>query len=144
MKKFKCPKCGSFGVIDDLKYASTKVKISCKECSQAIILNFGPRVIVTNNNVSKEFLVSLGETIIGRKSDSALSSIQIEDKYISRMHGKLELVDNNNIRTMFYTDLNSTNGTYTISKQRITQGKKFLIKKNDSLIIGLSKLKFIY
>jgi pSer/pThr/pTyr-binding forkhead associated (FHA) protein len=144
MKKFKCPKCGSYGVIDDLKYAGTKVKISCKQCAQAIILNFGPRAIVTSDNSSKEFQILPGENIIGRKIEGATSSIQLDDKYVSRMHGKLELMQNGESRLMYYTDLKSTNGTYTISKQRIQHNKKILIKPNDCLIVGLSKIKFIY
>ena len=144
MKKFKCPKCGSDGVIDDLKYAGTKVKISCKQCSQSIILNFGPRLIVTSDNFNKEFPIQLGETLIGRKTKGSTSGIQLEDKYVSRIHGKLELIQNGESRLMYYTDLNSTNGTYTISKQRIQQNKKILIKPNDCLIVGLSKIKFIY
>lgn len=144
MKKFKCPKCASFGVIDDLKYAGTKVKISCKQCSQSIILNFGPRLIVTYNNVPKEYPITFGETFIGRKCDGIPSSIQLDDKYISRLHGKIELIQNEGNKIMYYTDLKSTNGTYTISKQRIQQNKKILIKPNDCLIVGLSKIKFIY
>jgi ribosomal protein S27E len=143
MKKFKCPKCNASGAIDSQKYNGSRVKISCKGCGQSLVLNFGVTLTLEIKGQPKqEYKLNEGINSIGRVGGNA--QIQIQDQFVSKLHGQFELKTKDGSRLVTYRDNSSTNGSFSIDKKKLEANKNFLIKANQSIIVGLSKLTIVY
>lgn len=101
----------------------------------------------TENQSAKTFSLFTGKNYIGRKADPALKPFIVieDDAFVSRVHAIIYIEEGNPVK--FYiadTDAAnggkaSKNGTYINGNEiRITQ--KLLLKENDTIQVGMTKL----
>jgi len=162
-----CPKCQKALTIPDDKLPKDKQKaqIKCPVCQQIIIFDVPKSVQHTIKQEEKtvidttpekpkatlnirlieaatktEYKLKVGKNIIGRKADI---SIDNDDKYISRKHCVIIIVEKPNSIEVILTDDGSisetgepsTNGTFHNGK-RLTKFDKIYIEHNDKIRIG--------
>jgi len=82
-------------------------------------------VMLKDNGVVKDFPITLGQTVIGRREDCDL---RIPLKEISRKHALLVVGD----KAVSIRDLGSANGTY-INNQRVSEHK---LSPGDHIVVG--------
>ena len=140
MKHFKCGKCAKRYKVDPSKVQSSRMVIACSSCGAKNAVRFGPVLVAQSKGKVKQFPLNLGDNAIGRKSDSSQSRIQLEDKFVSRTHAKINLEEKDNKLYFFISDLNSKNGTHNKTKVKIKSDIKYPITTNDFYVVGLTKL----
>lgn len=172
-----CPKCQKLIQISDdkLPHDKEKAMIKCPFCQQVIVFNVPKNAGQTHvsppkeektivENVStgkkngcfaklievataKEYRLQIGENIIGRKADIAIDN---GDKYISRKHCVVMVVEKTNGIEVILTDNGSisetgepsTNGTFHKQK-RLTKHDKVYLDNNDKIKIGHTDFKLV-
>jgi hypothetical protein len=144
MKLFKCGKCAKNYKVDTSKIESTKLVITCSDCNSKNIIRLGPILVTQSKEGVKQYSLNLGQNIIGRKTDSSLNKIQIDDQYVSRNHAAIYLEEKENKLFFFISDLESKNGTYNKSKSKIKSQIKYPLTPNDYYIVGLTKVFIKY
>jgi hypothetical protein len=96
----------------------------------------------TKGQSKKEFKLNEGVNSIGRVGGNA--QIQLEDQFVSKLHGQFELKAKDGARMVTYRDNASTNGSFSIDKKRLESYQNFILKSNQSIIIGLTKVTISY
>jgi len=162
-----CPKCSKAIVLQDDKLPKDKQKaqIKCPVCQQIIIFDVPKsvqlpikqeeRTVIDNiperqkailnvrlieTSTKKEFKLKTGKNIIGRKADL---SIENGDRYISRVHCLIEVIEKTGNINIILTDDGSisesgepsSNGTFHNDK-RLTKYDKIYLEDNDKVRIG--------
>jgi pSer/pThr/pTyr-binding forkhead associated (FHA) protein len=82
----------------------------------------------------------MGKNTLGRKSESSEADFQIEDEHVSRTHLEVSLEETENKLFITLEDKSSLNGTFNKNKLRLKPSQKYPFKKDDFVIVGLSKI----
>ena len=106
-----------------------------------------PRITVSvNGKLRHEYWIEKVETVIGRWDaarnifpDIDLEQADVETK-ISRRHARILVKDNQ----FWVEDLGSLNGTVINREHHLQQGKPFLLRDGDEIIVGKVFLKFSF
>jgi pSer/pThr/pTyr-binding forkhead associated (FHA) protein len=93
----------------------------------------GLLVVMRGPSAGSRFTLGLGETTIGRRTDS---DIFLDDVTVSRRHARIEHTDGG----FTVTDAGSLNGTY-LNRERIESGE---LHNGDELMIGKFRLVFLH
>ncbi len=96
----------------------------------AVVLLMGPA-----RYVGRQWLLNMTEMVVGRAYES---HIFVEDRSISKRHGKFFTKDGN----VFYEDLNSTNGT-EVNGRKVAAQEPIALRNNDQLKCGNVIFKFL-
>lgn len=144
MKYFKCGKCQKSYKIDESKVTNSKITVKCIDCGAGNVLRFGAILVAQTKSGVKQFELKMGVNSLGRKSDKADASIQIEDQFVSRQHAEIILEERDQKLFAFITDKESLNGTFNKMKSRLKTNLKYPITANDYYIVGLTKLSIKY
>jgi len=164
-----CPKCSKAIELQDDKLPKDKQKaqIKCPVCQQIIIFDVPKSVqlpvkqeektvvdIIPERkkaiinvrlieiSTKKEYKLKTGKNIIGRKADL---SIDNGDRYISRVHCLIEVIEKTGNIDIILTDDGSisesgepsSNGTFH-NEKRLTKYDKIYLENNDKVRIGHS------
>ena len=97
----------------------------------ALVLLMGPA-----HMVGKQWPITKSEMVIGRVVES---QIFVDDRSLSKKHGRILLGQNNEVR---FEDLNSTNGT-EVNGSLATPNSPHVLKNNDQLKLGNVIFKFL-
>ena len=112
------------------KIRSTKVNLGETEIPK--LRKENSLIIISGNDLGREYKLSQPKTIIGRHG----LDIQISDEKASRQHTKIVT---ENFDSFLVVDLNSTNHTY-VNNKRISEAK---LANGDKIRIGDTILKFV-
>ena len=100
--------------------------------------------VLVNGKLKHEYWIDKAETVIGRWDaarnifpDIDLEQADVETK-ISRRHARILVQDNQ----CWVEDLGSLNGTVINRQHHLQQGKPFLLRDGDEIIVGKIFLKF--
>ncbi|MFN8356873.1 MAG: FHA domain-containing protein [Spirosomataceae bacterium] len=90
-------------------------------------------------------LLRLGKNIVGRKSESKPCEVMIdtEDRYMSRHHSVLEVIQKSNGQLLYViSDCGSTNGTYinADASRRLTEYDQIYLNDGDTIQMGRTKM----
>lgn len=110
------------------------LKIRLKEvvdAPPAVVLLMGPA-----HMVGKQWPITKSDAFIGRVSES---HVFVDDRSLSKRHGRLILKDSNEV---CYEDLSSTNGT-EVNGQLIPANTEVKLKNNDQIKLGNVIFKFL-
>lgn len=110
------------------------LKIRLKEvvdAPPAVVLLMGPA-----HMVGKQWPIVRSDMYVGRVSES---HVFVDDRSLSKRHGRLIIKDNNEVS---YEDLSSTNGT-EINGALIPANTPIVLKNNDQLKLGNVIFKFL-
>lgn len=110
------------------------LKIRLKEVVDtppAVVLLMGPA-----HMVGKQWPITKSDVYVGRVSES---HVFVDDRSLSKRHGKLALRDSNEV---VYEDLSSTNGT-EVNGLLIPANTPIKLKNNDQLKLGNVIFKFL-
>ncbi len=102
--------------------------------------------VIARGKQLQEYLIEKSETVIGRWDaarnifpDIDLEQADVETK-ISRRHARILVKDNE----YWVEDLGSLNGTVINRQHHLQQGKPFLLRDGDEIIVGKIFLKFSF
>lgn len=106
-----------------------------------------PRItVIARGKQIQEYLIEKAETVIGRWDAARnifpeidLEQADVETK-ISRRHARILVKDNQ----FWVEDLGSLNGTVINRQHHLQQGKPFLLRDGDEIIVGKIFLKFSF
>jgi len=170
MISIRCPHCQVGLKIDESKIPANIQTFNCPKCKQAILISYvmnnqsvddsetvilsapegkiakaGKLHVLPNEFTIEQFIrLSEGTNVIGRKSASKESptAIDTKDKLMSRAHIIVEVnhVAKGNIIHSLY-DNKSTNRTL-YNKNYIEPGEVVILKNNDEIQIGQTRLIF--
>jgi len=170
MISIRCPHCQVGLKVDELKIPANIQTFNCPKCNKQISVSYvvdnkpaddsetvilsvpegnmaksGILHVLPNEYTSEQFIrLSEGANIIGRKSPSKESptAIETKDKLMSRAHIVIEVkhaAKGNFIHSLY--DNKSTNRTL-YNKNYIEPGEIFILKNNDEIQIGQTRLIF--
>lgn len=170
--QLKCSKCQKIINLPEDKLPKDKEKamLKCPSCQQIIVFLIPPalrkpevradKTIITeiaakpkfsnprlfNAADNSEYKLKSGKNILGRDADISING----DRYISRKHCLIEIIEKNNDLRCILTDDGSisesgepsTNGTF-YNDTRVTRFDKFYLNHNDKIRIGHTELIFM-
>ncbi|MBN1200181.1 MAG: FHA domain-containing protein [Bacteroidales bacterium] len=93
---------------------------------------------ISGNQPETKINLKEGIHIVGRKADSSQATLQIctDDKFMGRMHARIEVKKDAHERWNHYLkDLNSKNGTFH-NDYRLQEGEITILMPGDTLRIG--------
>lgn len=170
--QLKCTKCQKSISIPEDKLPKDKERamVKCPSCQQVLVFNIpaalrqpvaqadktiitappakseptNPRLVCDAGQT--EYKLKPGKNIIGRDTDISIPG----DRYISRKHCLIEVVEKNFGHLCILTDdgsisdsgTPSTNGTF-YNGNRLTRYDKFYLENNDKIRVGHTDLTFL-
>jgi predicted Zn finger-like uncharacterized protein len=140
MKYFKCGNCQAPYKIDEATITKVQVAVNCPKCGVKNIIRLGPFLVVQSKSGIQQFPLKMGKNTLGRKSESSEADFQIEDEHVSRAHLEVSLEETENKLFITLEDKSSLNGTFNKNKLRLKPSQKYPFKKDDFVIVGLSKI----
>ncbi len=140
MKYFKCGNCQAPYKIDEAIIKKVQVAVNCPKCGVKNIIRFGPFLVVQSKDKIQQFPLKMGKNTLGRKTESSGADFQLEDEHVSRNHLELVLEETDNKLFVTLEDKGSLNGTFNKNKLRLKPSQKYPFKKDDFVIVGLSKI----
>jgi predicted Zn finger-like uncharacterized protein len=140
MRTFRCGECQTLHKFDESKINSPRFAVKCSKCGARNIVIIGVNLLAQSAEKNEQFLLRLGEHVIGRKSDNAQANLLVDDDYVSRKHATLQIEEREGKLFISIQDLKSTNGTFDKHKKRIKPNLKYPFLIDDYFIIGLTKL----
>lgn len=167
--QLKCSKCQKVIIIADDKLPKDKEKamVKCPACQQVLVFTIpaalrkstvqeektvissgqtrNQRPMLWHENDGTEYMLKKGINIIGREADISIPS----DRYISRKHCVIEVVEKFGIIQCILTDDGSlsssgepsTNGTF-LNEVRLTRHDKIFLNQGDRVRIGRTEFLF--
>lgn len=145
MKNFKCGNCKTVYSIDDSKITQSQAVFTCKKCGAKNQIKFGIRIQIQYSDKGGKLIKNLfqlkeGVNTIGRKANTPVADILIEDDYVSRKHVAVYLEKKDNKLFIYLEDLSSSNGTFNADNQRLEAGKKYPMPAGKIYRIGNSNI----
>jgi hypothetical protein len=145
MKYFKCGKCQTPYKLDETKFKTNEVTITCNSCGvkNKIVLptpSFPIKLIAQSKEKVQQFDLKIGLITLGRKAQTPVADILIEDEYVSRKHASIYIEKKENKFFVSIEDNDSLNGTYNKEKNKFKAGVKYPFVPGDYFIVGLTKL----
>lgn len=145
MKYFKCGQCGTPFKIDETTVKASQVACVCTKCNSKNILRFGPHLIVqTKDKPVKQYALTLGTNTFGRKNIDKEKFILVDDKFVSKTHGEILIMEKDGKLFFYIKDAGSLNGIFTKDKTKIPANSLVPFLENDFFIAGLTKLSIKY
>jgi pSer/pThr/pTyr-binding forkhead associated (FHA) protein len=118
----------------------TRLLAICTKCGSRNAIALDPILIIQSSKEKTQLPLKTGSHIIGRKTDNAAASIQVDDEYVSRKHATLHIEERDGKMYFSVEDLKSTNGTFDKNKKKIKPNLKYPFLPEDYFIIGLTKI----
>jgi hypothetical protein len=140
MKYFKCGKCGQAYKIDPALLKTVQVVVQCTHCKAKNIIRAGYTLVAVHEGKIQQFMLKPGENSIGRASNNSKSDINLNDEYVSRSHGSINLEEKEGKVYVTIEDKKSTNGTFNAKKERIKPDLKYAFLQDAYFIVGLTRL----
>jgi FHA domain len=140
MKTFKCGNCQTLHKFDETKVPGTRLLATCTKCGSRNAIALGPILVIQSSKEKTQVPLKPGAHIIGRKTNNAVASIQVDDEYVSRKHATLHIEERDGKLFFSIEDLKSTNGTFDKNKKKIKPNLKYPFLPEDYFIIGLTKI----
>jgi len=171
MISVKCPHCKVGLKVDETRIPKGIVSFKCPKCKKEIPISYLDQKIGQDSEVEtlvvspkskdgnigrltvlpapdtpqQEFLLNEGLFVVGRKAkvSTATICIQTEDKTMSRSHIRIEIKKNPKGEGYFHylSDNNSKNHTLYNGKC-IQSGDVVVLKDNDEIVLGRTKVRF--
>lgn len=168
--QLKCSKCQTIFIVPDDKIPRDKEKamVKCPKCAQILVFAIpahmrqqavaaektviniagnkpvNPRLVRVDDGM--EFMLKDGRNVLGRNADLSIAG----DKYISRIHCVIEVINQFGMKQCILTDDGSgdpnrqpsTNGTF-LNNLRLTPLDKFFLNPGDKVRIGHTEFTFL-
>jgi len=149
IESFKCPKCKQE---IPLSYINRKVGQDDEEETKYVhivknVKGLGRLTVIDDDSdaVKQEYRIREGVMTVGREAKTSTADICIKtsDKTMSRHHIKIETKKNPKGKGFLYclSDNNSKNNTLYNGKY-LEEGDIVILKDNDEIILGNTKLRF--
>jgi hypothetical protein len=92
-------------------------------------------------SAARTVILKKGVNTIGRGEQCTIRAAII-DEYMSRLHARIEMTDNNGVFEHILSDAGSANGTYH-NGEKLEKGDAVILKPDDRIRIGHTTYRFI-
>lgn len=147
-----CPKCGQRNRIPKPKPRPVEHSAAhaasgdpAPPPNDAAVMEYGWIIVHDETMPQRAYTLKRGKNIIGRNSETTPLEVNLridtEDKYMSRKHCVIDVVEENNQIDYILNDSLSTNGTFLNGKaQRLSAHDEIYLKDADCVQIGRTKV----